>query len=967
MKVFVRMALLVMIGIIAQPLVGWAQEAVVTGTISDSTGGVLPGVLVKAVNEATGNSFEAVSDTAGNYRLAIRVGSYRVTAELQGFTTVTRTGLELLIGQQAVVNLQLTTSAIQESVTVMGDSPLIDVTRATLGKSIDPRQMQDLPVNGRNWVDLTMLAPGSRLNASTDEPGAGIGTFQLNVDGLRVTQNQTTGFGQPHYSRDAIAEFEFVSGQFDATQGGSMGVQVNAVTKSGTNTPGGSISGYFRNDKFNAADPVAGRVLPYSDQQISTTYGGPLRKDRLHFFAHYEYERQPLTIAFSSPYPAFNFDQTGTVTEKKGGVRLDYQVSPQTHLALRGNGFESWQPYDPRYSGGASRHPSSSIQTTRHSNDYLATLTQVISGRTLNEVRVGYAGFYWIQDSVVPWPNHPTAGLTMGTPILTLRGYTIGQAHQNSHEYEDVENYTVRDNLNLSFSKWGHQTVRIGGEYLYQQNPVFLCNKCMGLYDMTGGAVPANVDQLFPVWNDVSTWNLNALSSITRSYTLGVGQMKAYAPLQVASAWIQDDWQITNRLTLNLGLRYDIEKGAYAEEVAIQPFLSGNRPIDTNNFGPRLGFAYRVTDRTVLRGGTGLYYADPGSQVAYWTKLWSQELHPQVLNDGRADFASNPFNGPIPTYDQVAQTLCTVSNKPGCLRRTILGTLAAPENEVPYSYQTSVGVQRQLAGDMMVESDVVFIGNRKMLNTLNRNLAYNPATGANYAYTDLAHLPYPQWGEVDQRVSNGQSNYYALQLSFTKRMTKHWQASATYLYSRQYNLQVAPILPGCAYPTTVDASGTPGCSTPVTLTPDLAQEFFLSPDQRKRATFNSIVELPFGMQASGTYLYGDNGWATPTSGVDVRSTGATGGTRLLADGSLVARNSFDIPPIHRVDLRLQRRFSLGPKLKIDGMIEVFNALNHTNLVTYVTNLSNKNYGRASGDTNIDYQPRMLQFGFRVAF
>jgi hypothetical protein len=235
--------------------------------------------------------------------------------------------------------------------------------------------------------------------------------------------------------------------------------------------------------------------------------------------------------------------------------------------------------------------------------------------------------------------------------------------------------------------------------------------------------------------------------------------MKAYAPLQLGSFWLQDDWQITSRLTLNLGLRYDIERGAYAEEVSIEPFLPGNRPIDKNNFGPRVGVAYRLTDTTVLRGGGGVYYADPGSQVAYWTKLWSQELTPQVLNDGRADFAANPFNGPIPTYDQVAQTLCTVNPKTGCLRRAILGTLAAPSNEVPYSYQSSVGVQRQLASDMMIESDFVYIGNRRVLNTLNRNLAYNPATGANYAYTDLAHLPYPQWGEVDQRVSNGQSNY----------------------------------------------------------------------------------------------------------------------------------------------------------------------------------------------------------------
>src|SRR6202022_3257712 len=111
----------------------------------------------------------------------------------------------------------------------------------------------------------------------------GVGTFQLNVDGMRVTQNQTSGFGQPKYSKDAIAEFEFVSSRFDATQGGSMGVQVNAITKSGTNTQSGSFSSYFRSDSFTAKDFVQNRVLPYSDQQLSSTFGGPLRKNRVHF------------------------------------------------------------------------------------------------------------------------------------------------------------------------------------------------------------------------------------------------------------------------------------------------------------------------------------------------------------------------------------------------------------------------------------------------------------------------------------------------------------------------------------------------------------------------------------------------------------------------------------------------------------------------------------------------------------
>jgi hypothetical protein len=145
------------------------------------------------------------------------------------------------------------------------------------------------------------------------------------MDGQQITNNVAgSAFGNPRYSRDAIAEFEFVANRFDATQGRSSGVQLNAISKSGTNTLTGSFSGYFRSDRFNAADSVAKRVLPYSDQQLSTTVGGPIRKDRIHFFLNYEYEREPQTFIYTTPYPSFNFDQTGRRREYKAGARLDF-------------------------------------------------------------------------------------------------------------------------------------------------------------------------------------------------------------------------------------------------------------------------------------------------------------------------------------------------------------------------------------------------------------------------------------------------------------------------------------------------------------------------------------------------------------------------------------------------------------------------------------------------------------------
>jgi hypothetical protein len=954
--------------LLALPGVSHAQEAVIMGTVTDGSGGVMPGVMVRAIHEATGNRFEIVTEAGGTYRLPVRVGTYRVVAELQGFATLTRTGVDVLVGQQAVIDMKLVPAALQENVTVSATAPLIDRTSSSVASNVDPRQMQDLPLNGRNFVDLTLLAPGTRSNAIiNDEPGnsSNVGTFQLNVDGLRVTQNQTAGFGQPKYSKDSIAEFEFVSNRFDASQGGSSGTLVNAVTKSGTNRLSGAFSGYFRNDALNATDFIADRVLPYSDTQLSWTLGGPVIKDRLHFFGNYELEREPQTFNHTSPWPSFNIDHSGTRTEDKGLARLDYQLSGKSRITARANKSVVWMPYDQRYTGGATRHPSSAISTNRHSSDLSLMLTQILSPRMVNELRGNYAGYYWIQQSIVPWDDHPYPGLEYGTPIIQMRGYTIGQAHTNSHEDERQDTYGVRDNLTVSYSKWGRHDMKLGAEYYYQQNPVFLCNRCMGIYDAQGGPVPANIEELFPVWNDISTWNLAAISPIVRSYTLGVGQMKQYAPLHSVSGWVQDDWQVSSKLTLNLGVRYDLMEGVYAEDVELEPFLKGGRPNDTNNWAPRAGAAYALNDRTVIRGGAGRFFQDPGSHTAYWTKLGAYALHPQILNDGRPDFAANPFNGPIPTFEEVEATLCTVARTPTCLRRS-LGTFAAPYNEIPYSNQASVGVQRQLGASMSVEADYVYTGLRAQNVSFNVNLAYDPVTGVNYPFTNINKRPYPDWASVTNRLSIGESNYHGLQLAFTKRMMDHWQASATYLYAAQWDLQNAPVPVGCDYVTTLNAAGQPVCDVPVpNLHETIRDEWYRNGDQRHRASFNGIWDAWKGVQLSGTFLWGDSGYATPTSGVDALLTGGGAG-RVRANGTVIPRNSFDLPGYSRTDLRASKRFDVG-RAKVEGIVEVFNVFNHENYQSYVLNESNSRYGQPEPSVNMAFQPRMVQLGFRATF
>ncbi|MBI3048212.1 MAG: TonB-dependent receptor [Acidobacteria bacterium] len=934
----------------ASPVTGYGQEATLSGTVSDATGGVLPGVTVTAVHEASGNTFVGVTDERGAFRLPVRTGVYRLTLELSGFATLTRSGVELLVGQTAVVNLQMAPSAIQESVTVTGEAPLLDVTQSSMGGNIDPRQMQELPVNGRNWQDLAMLAPGSRANASGDSPiPRESGAYQINMDGQQITNIVAgSGFGNPRYSRDAIAEFEFITNRFDATQGRSAGVQVNAISKSGTNTPTGSLSGYFRDERFNAADPVAKRVLPYSDQQISTTFGGPIRRDRLHFFANYEYEREPQTFVYTTPFPAFNFDQTGTRREHKAGVRLDAQFSPQTRLAFRASKWKHILPYDLRYTGGGDKTPSSAVGLDRGMNQLLATLTNVLGTRSVNEVKVGYAGYDWNEYSYVNWANHPLSELRVGAPSIQLRGLTIGETHNQTPQIIGQETYSVRDDFVISFNKGGRHDVKLGGEYIYNMMWMFVCNRCNGTLDAQGGPIPANIESLFPNLMDVSTWNLAPLSSVTRKYTLGVGTFREYAPRDVYAGWVQDDWAITSRLTLNVGLRYDLETGVFGQWLALPPFLEADRPEDKDNFGPRLGFAFKLNDRTVIRGGAGKYFAEVTGQPSFWLIRYTHQIHPEILNDGRPDFAANPFNGPVPTFEQARAQTCAVTPGPNCVRQAIPSQLAAPDLQIAHSWQSSIGVQRQIGAMTAVEIDYVFTGGRHEIFTRpNANLSYNPVTGVNYPFTDIGRRPYPDYGLINQFRSEGWSNYHALSAAVTKRFSQRWQASGTYLLSGVWDAQSSP--------------------APFKVAPDLGGEYSrAASDQRHRAVFNGIWQAGYGFQLSGLSFFGSGERYANTYGGDLRLTGATGG-RLRPDGTIVPRNSFVGKPLHRVDVRVLRRFPLAGRAGIDGIVEVFNLFNHANYGSYVIQESARNYGQPTRNLNVAYQPRMLQLGFRFTF
>jgi hypothetical protein len=929
---------------------------------------------VTATHEATGNTFVAVTDAAGKYRLSVRIGSYTVTGELSGFSTLSQKGIEVQVGQEATFNVKLPLAGVQETLTVTSEAPLVNITQSQLGGNIDQKQMQEIPLNGRNWMSLTQLAPGSRSTGAIDAPieatreSVGM-TFQLNVDGQQVTTLYSNSNNmEPRFSRDAIAEFKLITNHFDAVYGRSQGVQVVAVTKSGTNKYGGSVSGFFRDDSFNAKDFITQTVLPYSNQQVSVTFGGPIKLNRAHFFAHYEYEREPQTMVFTSPWPRFNItDLTAVRLERKSGGRYDQQLGSKMHMMVRATEWNNRRPF--RTDPGATTHPSAIPGGHNKASQIWASLTQTLTNSAINEISGGFArtqadwemfGYAGRGD----WPDGARAleemlsaplvpGLlvpdTGRPPLIILRGYNIGSAAaagaggspypQNLGDHV----WQVKDTLTWLKSGWGgRHDVKVGGEYMHTLSHIFFGNGIQGTIDAQGGPVPANVEDLFPAWNDWRTWNLAALNPIVRSYSLAFGVKESLIPRDVGALWFQDDWSI-GHLTLNLGTRYDVSIGSLGDRLAALPPVRPADKIysDWNNIAPRFGAAYAMNNgRTVIRGGWGKFFTEMLDSTQLFTNYAINTAFLTVFNDNQPGFVLDPFRGQTPTLESIR-----ASGTPQAIQ-------IIPGNnqfQTPFSYQASVGVQRELTRRMSVQADYVWTGERNLPGARNINLTYNPATGANYPFQDASRRVYPQWTTITGNLNDGRSNYHGLQTAFTRRFGNRWQASGTYTLSFLK-----------------DARGVPDVGFP--LAPDMGGEYtYANGDQRHRAVFNGIWELPYNLQLSGLYFASSGFRYSTTYGGDLRNQGVSTEGRLRLNGTIVPRNNFVGEPIHRVDMRVQKRFRLGGSVSADGIVEVFNLFNRANYGAWTTVEVLASYGRPARNSSPAYSPRVAQFAFRLTF
>ena len=944
---------LLVCAILALPGIVYAQEAVLNGTVTDSTGAVLPGVTVTVTNAATGNTFDAVTDGRGTYTMPVRVGAYRIKAELQGFGTVTRTGVELLLGQTVTINLQMAPGGVAETVTVSAEAPLINTTTSSLGGNIDSRQVAEMPVAARNWMALTMLAPGSTTsNESAITPEADRGStadvrqFQLNIDDQQVSSEIGT-MNQPKFSQDAIAEFQFIANRFDATMGRSDGIQVNVVTKSGTNQFSGSFRGNFRDSRFNSPNPVLGKIVPISNQQFSAVLGGPIVKDKLHFFGNFEGERQPNTSIWNTPYSAFNISLAGTQTVYKGGARVDYELSSQTRLMVKFSKSTTWAPFGV----GGTNHPAGTNTNSEYNREAFARFTQVLSSRAVNDIEGGEAVYGFLLSPLTTWKNawYAPQGYPVGSPIITFKGFRIAPNFALPKN-QDQFMWSLRDNFTYSYEAAGRHDMKLGGEFLARHQLLNNRAYSTGNIDASIG-LPANLPAIFPDPFNVDTWNFAAISPFVRTYSIGIGDFAANIYGKKMGAWVQDDWKRTDRLTLNLGLRYDLGFNPFANNVALLPWQQAGRPLDKLNFQPRLGFAYKANDRTVLRGGVGIYYGDAMGNDSSLATQNAQISTVQYNNDGRPDFAANPTNGqPLPTLAQALQQYCYVKNVPGCLFRAVQEFVGPPQyTHLPHSVQASIGFQRQVGDSMSFEGDYLYTHSTNEKSVVgNINLTFNPATGVNYPFSSIAQRYDPTWGSVSMNVHMGRSEYSGLRTTLTKRFSKHWQATATYTLAWLWDAGAPPFSGLTPVP-----FATPGY---------LGGEWGLSAnDQRHRAVFSGVWQVGKGFQVSGLHYMGAGIRLATIYGGDPTNTSGLADGRLRPDGTIVPLNSLIAPWQNRTDVRLQQKLPLHGRVKIDAIVEAFNVFNRPN------------WGIGTEQDRSDYlthtsaDSRSMQAGFRLTF
>ncbi len=943
-------------------MVGFALPALsqtnglISGTVADVQGGVLPGVTMTLRNTESGVMRNTVSEADGQYRFAgLQPAVYELKAELAGFATVAVDRITVTLGSQLQQDLKMQVQSLQETVTVSGVAPVIEVTRTEVAQVITQEQIDTLPMVDRQPASLVLLLPGTNMdNTQVRRAQANIGAGginnQMNAYFLDGSANWSTNSGQQHAEMPqlAIREFRVNVAQASAEHGGNVAGLVSIVTRSGTNRYSGEVLEYFKNQSLQARDKNAedlGAPKPdYKRNQWGIGLGGPIIKDRIHVYGAIEYQTDNRSFAVNTKVPQFYGNLEGVFPSdyrrRKYFLRGDVQLTQTQNLFARWG--RDGEHIDCETCGGTNAAFSGVyVESPRDTN--VTGHTWVISSRSLNELRVQYPARLW--NTTGPpgtgvWPTpgaFPTERFAGYTQVYTFPSMVWGS---NTSALNWTERFEIKDDY--SYSTGNHQW-KVGYQYAqFISDEDVVANQ---------GAWTFAQDQLFD-GTAATIANLRAPTTFTASFPSVVRTLRNYWN----NGYVQDEWRPRSNLTLNLGLRYDLQYHSFNNQLdltgreSLKQFIDPTSRHDNNNVGPRVGLAWDVTGdgQHLVRAAYGRFYQylPQGSLRNELSAL--KQSNVSITNPSYPD----PYGG------LSKEAFVTVSARPNVSiiddqLRNMSGDTA------------TFGVSQQLRTNLAIHVDGVYTNLRDFNRTQNINqprpirdfTTLDAATAARITALTAAQLnaarPLANWGNVTQLASNGWSDYRALFVRLDKRMADRYMYLIS--YTRDWTTNSVDNISDFYHP---DLDTGPSGRKHSVVASGTARLPF---DLTFGAVWTVRTALPFSA-LSGVDLTGDGvvdmvpGTSRNLAG---RDSAGTAKMLELVNAWRTVRNLTPIPAsqigsssFNRLDFRVSRALAISSGRTVDLVAQIFNVFGRDNLIggtggTFQNNALSPAFGRYS--------------------